>query len=138
MGTLVTAAMVGRECTFQSLNPNDTTTYIGTIESDTISARLAARDQNLPAYNSAVRQVDSSVDANVDNLSYFNISIADGTGGAGEICAFAEEWVAPGTFQLTDQLTEVDVSVLIPDTVTPADVLAVIRNAGWQASLLTS
>lgn len=137
--SILLPTMVDRTCSFKTKNPNDTTLWVGTIEGVALSQRLAARDENLAAYNAAVRQVDSTVPSDLSQLHFFAISLPANTGGAAEVRTFAEEWLTDGSFKLTDQLSTAVITVPFDQTSqSVADILAQLFNAGYVSAQATS
>lgn len=128
--SIVTLDMLNKECTFRTLNPNDTATFTGNIVGVGLTADLAQAYADLVSYNAAVRTVKPEVSSNLDNLTYFIISQTNSEGDLTKR-AFAEEWIQDGSFALLNQTVKRTFTIYSSASTTVDYILEVNKAAGF-------
>lgn len=122
----------GSIITFRSLNPNDTTTWIGTLESK--GTYKSIRPYFDPAaYNQAVRQIVPTVSSDPTVLNYFLITV-DNNAQQSTIQPFAQEWIDPGSLYIITPGNKV--TVVVEDPLDdPQSILSLLASAGYSAKI---
>lgn len=132
--TIITDAVSGHRCTFRSKATNDVRTWAGEIIAVGVQAALAADYTDIVAYNAAVVQADSTVNADPTALTYFIIR-QENTDGTVSKQAFSEDWILNGSFAITDVKTLFTVNVFGADASKAQDIVTTLRLGGYQASI---
>lgn len=134
----VTDALKGKTVSFLSKRPDDAILYEGIIEG-TVTKNIALGYFDIQSYNEAVVQADTTVPSNLDNLTFFLITITNTASPTGkETIAFANEWLKSGTLQLLDQ--SVQHTVLVYDTIDgdPSKIIQLLIDGGYKATIQSS
>ena len=134
MGSIITDAVSGHRCTFRSKATNDTRTWAGEIIAVGVQAALAYDYTDIVAYNAAVVQADSTVNADPKALTYFIIRQENPDGTVSKQ-AFSEDWILNGSFTITDLKTVFTVNVFGSDSSKAQDIVTTLRLGGYQASI---
>lgn len=124
----------GSMITFRSKNPNDTVLWKGTLES--VGTYRSVRAYGNPdAYNKAVRQVDTSVSADLTDLTFFLITV-DNNSTDPVMRVFADEWIESGSLNIIDLGNKVKIQVDDPNS-NPQQILSILANAGYACKILS-
>jgi hypothetical protein len=124
----------GSTITFRSINPNDSVTWIGTLEAiGTYRSIRAYMDPT--SYNEACRQVSSSISSDVTTLLYFLITV-DNNASTPTIQAFAQEWIVPGSLNIVSLGNQVTITIDDPNN-SPQTILSILANAGYACKIVS-
>ncbi len=130
----ITEIPQGSMITFRSKNPNDVTSWIGTLQSiGTYRSILPYGDP--AAYHQAVRQIDNTIPSDVTTLKFFLITV-DNNSDVPTDMAFADEWISPGTLYIQYPANKVKIEVDDPSNNSIA-ILQLLASAGYTAKVIS-
>jgi hypothetical protein len=127
--TFITPATIGQTVTFLSKNAADQVVWEGRVEG-LVTSVIAQQYSDIVSYNAAVRLVDPTVSTDLTTLHFFVLTLQNNTGPV-QRYAFAEEWIANGSFSVINQQAQVTVIVYDIPSSDHQQILTALRAAGY-------
>ena len=131
--TLVSSLPPGTTFQFRSKDPDDTTQWIGNLESPICSYNIARSYMNPAAYNEAVIMVDNTVPSDVTLLNYFILTVANNSEEP-TLQVFAQEWILPGSLSVISSVNTVKLIVKDPLN-DPQAIVSLLASGGYYSTI---